>query len=110
MKRPSKVLIGGCSYRMRYLDEPHENDGDCDFSARRITVRTCDKQGPYDEDYVQETTLHEVLHGVLDSTGLKYTHFKENYDAEERFINAITPSLRRFLIENPDVVKYITNA
>ena len=96
MKRPEKVKIIGKVYALTFTTEaPLEADdmGDCDSNKQRIAVR--DGQ-PLESE--QDSVLHEIVHGIDDSMGIKL---------KEGQVEKIATGLLAVLKDNPPLAAYL---
>lgn len=56
------------------------------------------------DDYEAETSLHEVLHAMIELSGVKN---KIGYKLEERIVSSISPYLLMIIRDNPAYIEYL---
>jgi hypothetical protein len=109
-KRPTKVLVGGLVYRVKYDEaslkaakarELEDLNGHCANDQLLITV-----DGSMAEPNVREILLHEILHACHWAAGAPLTLMKED-DPEEGLVRVLSPRLMGVLRNNPDVLEYL---
>lgn len=81
-------------------EEKSHLDGQCNHHLQQILLEP--NLGP---DVMPETLLHEVIHAVMDVTGLAAVLGVED---EERVVNTMTPTLFACIRENAALVSYLT--
>lgn len=72
--------------------------GRCDNAKAVITV--CEDQ---DAHSAKDTLLHEIMHAVLHQQG-----YDNPYKEEERYVRPLATGILTVLLENPALVKYLT--
>jgi hypothetical protein len=106
---PDRVQIGPYEYRLEFDEaEIHRVNrgtgrhfaGQIRYHDGRIII-----QPAQPDNRVRETVLHEVLHGILDMTGLDGDILRAN---AEPFITRFSPVLLDVLRRNPALVAYLT--
>lgn len=96
MKRPERVRIFGKAIAIKYMvGAPLDADlnGECDVDKQLILVR--DGQ-PLESE--QDTVLHELLHALDESMGLKL---------KESQVKGAATGLLAVLKDNPSLVSYL---
>lgn len=96
--KPKKVNVGPFRYTIAWVEDLPESSGFTNMDHRIIGVA-----GSCDEQTQRETLLHEILHAVIDMTGLR----GEDKDKEEKLVASISPVLYDVLRSNPTVVAYL---
>jgi len=96
MKIPSKIKIGGLTYKIDQVSSYDmakgcENWGKTDFSTLKIKI---DKELP--QERKEEAFLHEVFHTIIHCTGL----FRDIKEKEEDFVVRISQSTYQVLVDN----------
>lgn len=111
---PERIVIAGHSFDVRLVTDPTEGlhrHGDrhkigiTDVEVGRIVVRG----GPEESDHnVRDTTLHEVIHGILSMVYLdeQADVFKSPRMAE-RVVEALATHLLDTMRRNPELVAYL---
>ena len=104
MKPPPRIHIGPHTHAVEYDPDLYTSGefGKRDGNRARITL--CPGQSP---TILRDTLLHEVLHGVLDVTGIAHELGDEK---EERYVRRLTPALLDLLRRNPRLVALLTEA
>lgn len=96
MQIPKKVRIGGIDYAIKHVPRLISADGDlCNgiFNSNRCVIELNQEQDVAGERIAQ-TLLHEVLHGVIYTTGL-------NLEDEEITVNVLAKGLYQVIKDNP---------
>jgi hypothetical protein len=110
--RPGHVRVGYRRYDVRWdavqalrWDERHGDtySGGSDHTDHTIHVRPAGA-----ENYKREVLLHEVLHCVVDLTGVGAVLDQADSDAHETVVDAVAPALLGVLRDNPGLVAYLT--
>lgn len=101
MPLPKKIRIGYKDYQVIPVKIQHpdlsEAFGLCDNVGAKIFVRT--DMAP---EMVADTLLHEIMHAVWYYMGL------DDRELEENAINRLSSGLICAMIDNPDLLKYLT--
>lgn len=100
--RPKKVDIGPFRYELYFTPVPLDGySGLMDANTRTISI-----DGTMRDP--RETVLHEVLHAVIDLTGLRSGGKDEAIEVtEEKLVSALSPWLLTVLTENPKLVEFL---
>ena len=93
-----QIKIGGKKYTILHTNhtnnkvfkEEEDAHGYIAYKLSEIHIRDTNSK-----DSMEETTIHEVLHAMLDNSGAP----DANLDA---VITVLTPRLHAFIIDNPD--------
>ena len=111
MKPPTYIKVGANTFRLYMTKkawrtrlskdgEAHTTRGHTSIHHQKIW---CDPSGA--QALVRETVVHELLHALLDDSGAPITEDEEH---EEMWIRALSPRLYACLVENPELVAYLT--
>ena len=101
MNPPSKVQVGTSVYTLALVDADRLDSSryaECDTLTEEIFINKAQGLGQ-----MQDSVLHEVLHGVFNRAGIRIGSVKE-----ERSIAQLVPWLLLMLQDNPQLVKYLT--
>ena len=85
-----EIIINSISYKIvfdEHMLDREEIRGDCDFNRQKIRIAS-----QLDTKTKKNTILHEVLHAILEETGLKET-FDWDETREHLIINILTAQL-----------------
>lgn len=96
MKRPERVRVMGKRINIQYCaGEPLDDglNGECDVDKQQILVR---EGQPLESE--QDTVLHELLHAIDESMGLKL---------KESQVKGAATGLLAVLKDNPSLVTYL---
>lgn len=104
MKLPTKLKIGYNTYKIKPWTQSREDRsshdlGYCDHFKGEIAV---DVTTPKIE--VVNTVIHEILHGVVNSYGLK--HYID-HEEEEKIVTALANGMTEVFLDNPDLIEFI---
>lgn len=95
------LKIGGRTYIVAF-QTPEENSvfqehesayGYIEYPTSQIHIRA-----GLDSEFQKETLLHEILHGILDNTGIEDIN-------TDQLAKALAPRLHAFLVDNPEFQK-----
>lgn len=90
------IQIGPFKYEhVRNINEDGDI-GETNYESLTITISNDPK---YNEQILQETLVHEVLHAILYTT--PYHHFFDN-EEEENFIRTVSPLLYQVILQIKD--------
>lgn len=95
------IRIGGREYKISFETEKTDNIFAENLNAYAYVSYTTSEikiRKDISVDYKQENLLHELLHALLDNTGLQ----EENLD---NTINILVPRIHDLLIKNPSFQK-----
>ena len=101
MKRPDKLRILGKTYRIAYLrrafygDSGDELNGECILEQQKIKIRH--GLGALEE---RETVLHEAMHGVEQTMGVKIS---------EADLTRMAAGVLALLTDNPEFAAYLVS-
>ena len=75
-------------------------------ASRQIWVQT----SSITLEQIQNTLLHEVLHVCVHITGAQYAleQLKTSANVEEAYVSVMTTPLHGVLIQNPDLIEFLT--
>lgn len=99
----NQIKIGARIYTVREQDgeensvfkEHEEAYGYIEYPTSQIFIRS-----DLETSFRNETLIHEILHGLLDNTGLDEIN-------TDQITKALAPRLYAFLVDNPDFLKTI---
>lgn len=112
VKPPGKVKVGHLTYAVevsaKRCSDADVMYGQSDMRTAEIILNPaqCDGQ-------LRDTTLHEVLHALMDQMGVQKGGDKAllaTTDDEERMVHALAPLLLGVLRDNPDLVAFLVAA
>lgn len=107
MKPPKRIVVAPFEYKVARepsMSSIGEAAGGCDPDRTRIVI-DANLSGPAEKD----TLLHELLHALLSQTDLVRGLKAYDKDLEEDVVYALTPRLLSALLDNPDLVEYLTS-
>ena len=86
------------------LAENETADGYIDYTARKIVIRA-----GIDEELIKENIIHEILHALLDDSGIENTiQLLNDEDKCEALISALSPRIYQFIKDNDAFIdKYV---
>ena len=98
----TQIKVGGKLYKIIYSNQTNDKvfseedsaDGYIAYQLSEIHIRDTNSK-----DSMQETTVHEVLHALLDNIGVSSEETQVNLDST---INLLAPRLHAFVVDNPD--------
>lgn len=101
MQAPKKVKLCGHTLTIEYFTttDAGRELGSHNYTENKITVQT----GMH-HDQERATVLHEILHGICATYGLRREVTKE---LEERICTVFEAGLYQVLVDNPKLVKYL---
>jgi hypothetical protein len=99
-----KIKVGGRNYHIKYktaLNEQTFKEHDkayafVDYINSEIVLRS-----DVSEDFLKENLIHEILHALLDNSGIP----EENLD---KTIQILSPRIHAFITDNPEFLKFIS--
>lgn len=109
MSLPSSCRIGARNYTIHItptdpvLDSNPDAHGYVDYPAGRIVIRES-----ADVTFVHENLLHEILHALIDNSGLN-SELQANISVE-RLLLVLAPRLHQFMRDNPGLLEEISRA
>lgn len=97
----TKITVLGTEYQIRFEDMKDEGtDGYCDFTAKRIAIRSDNSNDLGDFEYVQKKSMrHEIIHAFMAESGLQ-----SNWQHTEQFGHDET-TVDWFAIQSPKIFK-----
>lgn len=98
---PKTVQIGPYTVNVEVVETA--DNGQFLLEDQRILISPAQKH-----DSTADTLLHEVLHGLFVTAGLRKHVVSEK--VEEQLISALTPQLLDTLRRNPKLVTFLTDA
>lgn len=103
MSAPKKVDVGPFRYTLYFSPVPLDGySGLMDANSRTISIDGTMKNP-------EETVMHEVLHAIIDLTGLRSGSKEETIEVtEEKLVAALSPWLLLVLRSNPTLVSFLT--
>lgn len=110
--RPEHAFIGNHTYAIEWLTDeqwqpkhlPLDADGATYATQQTIYMHI---RGNARESHYQEILLHELCHGVWDSTMLTHADLGKQEEPEEFVISIQSPALLFVFRQNPHIVKYL---
>lgn len=108
---PREILFGHVRYTVHVdisevdLEQPADGQrmGQTEHHFRRIWVNA--EEG-LSLEQIQNTLLHEVLHCCVNISGL-WSNGRPN-EVEEQYVNAMTTPLHGVLLNNPELLSWLT--
>ena len=107
MRKPTKFKCGCFTWKIYWSEEEaDEIYGKTDTHTKTVTMYAHKNQ-----EIVRETLLHELLHVVMEDKAEAVFNFdpdKKEYDKEENLIRLISPVLMQLIIDNPELVDFLS--
>ncbi len=102
MRRPTIIRINGRDVRLRMKSKVVVEGDECNgaFYPPKNLIEMETKQGPLQE---RDTYLHEVIHAVLNYSGV------EVCAAEEKYVRATASGLLGVFLDNPEFAQWLLN-
>lgn len=102
LKMPAKVRVSCFTVDIIEWDNKEACMRKCfgEFSQDELIIRIDFAQQP---QRVVETLIHEVMHAIYGLSGIK------DEDKEERIVTAMSRGWMQMCIDNPDVVRFISD-
>lgn len=89
---PHKFQIFGHTYKVRQYKRVNKGKdyGEHDFNTKKIKLERSSEQ--HNQDKVEETYLHEIVHCILDHLG-----YDKTLSADEKFVEQFSRALHQIL-------------
>ena len=102
------LKIGSRTYSIIFSDDDEilnssENQnafGYTDYANSKIVIKNS-----ISNDFKKENLIHEILHTLLDNSGIEIILENSNKITTELIISVLAPRFHQFLKDNPDVIK-----
>lgn len=113
-KAPRYMKVGANTYSLRITKKAwkrlmatdvtaHESCGYTSINDHEIVI-----DPEMSETNVKSTVVHEVIHALLEDTGVTWP-LSEGIDQEETLCRILGPRLFAWLVDNPDLVAWIAS-
>lgn len=97
---PSVIKLGYQDIKVTEVDSIDNTQGSYNNDSHEIKIKS-----GMDNREKLNTMLHEILHGIVYTYGLK-SEFKDD-DTEEKIVNALGNGLTEVLVRNKELVEFI---
>lgn len=106
MKAPRKILVAPFEYTVARVPglSGAGASGTCSPDDTRILI-----DGTLSGGAEKDTLLHEILHALLGQTDVVRRLKEVDPNLEEDMVYSLTPRLLSLLLENPELVEYLTS-
>jgi Zn-dependent peptidase ImmA (M78 family) len=98
----NNINVGSKDYTVNFTQEDKilaENetaDGYINYTHREIVIRT-----GINEELIKENVIHEILHALLDDSGIENTiQLLNDEDKCEALVSALSPRIYQFIKDN----------
>lgn len=99
---PTHIRIGGMIVRIQIVEEVTDGDSWGDFSCVKYLIRL--DRGIPSKSKAVEVVVHEILHAIYRFAAV------HPQDDEERMVTTFSTWLAMVFMDNPSLVKWISNA
>lgn len=108
--RPTELVVGPRTYTIHWDAETWHEKAERADGAGEANHKTQDIliAPGFAPQAMADTLWHEVLHCCLSMAG-DVRNYKDHEDLEEHLVTALTPWMLMVLLDNPEILQYISD-